>query len=909
MKIQRLTMLAVAVLSTATAVAQDDGQRSSSSVYLQALTKPDVTLSFDVKAAGKRYEPTWGLDQASIGKQVLKKGLNHMGKENIGIGRTSFRVLNPLKNDSELTSDMLEGLQTRADNFDIIDKNLPLVFNCDNGFMPAGHSGPYINTYYTSNKNANIDHWAAVIAAHVNWMKTKTQHPIIGISPFNEPDNALEKNLPGEIQGNSSDEGKVAQALKEMPALEGIILAGGNTLNDDNALSWFNAGKQYYDWGNTHQLAGSFDNYAKFYQQLKKEGKVGYNDEMHNVVEAMVGLEYGMTVGIWWGFDSRARGEFCQISRNGERLAYGEHRNNWTAASVWRHDDGRVKAFIGSSERQSVTTSYQFVSTDREVYYDGYGPVREFLMKLPSGKAGDYMSKTQTNAERVIDVTWGEDVPVAPVTSGVYRLINKSNSKAAALSGTNIVMQSYSATDVKQQWNVSPAISANCKYGGDFSFFDITSASNSAIRMNVRDFATGNGDVIAYSQNTKADVNEQWYLEYAGDGFYYIRNRESAMYLASDSEGGNVIQSTLSAKATTAARNLLLWRVLPVDVKYDRTAPAQPTGLTAEAHVAAVTLSWTANTDKDLAGYMVLRTVKGTDEWNTIGRMVTTNTFTDNTCRQGVTYLYKIKAVDLAQNRSRLASEEVEATPTGERSLVAHWQMEENLNDETSNMMDAAVSGSVSYVDTEKSGKALRLQNDQFVQLPYEVAGSDELTVSMWVYMRKNETWQRLFDFGTDTDRYLFLTPYNGSVVRFAIKNGGDEQTIDCKSKLPLLSWKHVAVTIGRDKTVIYIDGKEAASSTAINIRPSDIRPVMNYIGRSQFAADPLLTADIDDVRIYNYALSADDVKAVMDGETPTAIRQPEMEPSTPAVYGLDGIKRVSPQKGLNIIDGKKVVR
>jgi hypothetical protein len=51
---------------------------------------------------------------------------------------------------------------------------------------------------------------------------------------------------------------------------------------------------------------------------------------MHNVAEAMIGLEDGMTVGIWWGFDSRARGEFCDISRHGRRLAYAEHRSSWT---------------------------------------------------------------------------------------------------------------------------------------------------------------------------------------------------------------------------------------------------------------------------------------------------------------------------------------------------------------------------------------------------------------------------------------------------------------------------------------------------------------------------------------------------------------------------------------------------
>ena len=908
MNIQRITLLAVVALSAAIAFAQDDGQRSSSSLYLRATDKSDVSIVFDIKAEGKRYQPTWGLDLAWSWDRNLLSGLNHMGKENVGIGRTSFRVLSPLVDDTGLTADMLEGLRTRSNLFDKVSPTLPLVFNCDNGYMPDDYTGPYINTYYTANKKANAEHWAKCIEAHVAWMKQNTKHPIVGVSPFNEPDNALEKNLAGEIQGTPEDEASVAKLLKTYDSMQGIAITGGNTLNDDNALKWYNAGKQYYDWGNTHQLAGSFDKFANFYLQLQKDGKVGYGDEMHNVGEAMIGLEYGMTVGIWWGFDSRARGEFCQISRNGARLAYGEHRTNWTAASVYRHDDGRVKAFIGSSERQAATTKYQFVSKDRAVYYDGYGPYREFVMEIPGGSVGSYQNG-QTGAERVIDVTWGEDVQSYPIEAGVYKIYNKSNGSVMALSGMSVVTQTNSATSVAQQWNIAPVSS---RVGGDFSFFEITSANNSAMRLNLKDFSlVSGGEIMGHDKNAKADVNEQWYLEYADNGFFYIRNRLSALYLSAS--GSKVVQTTLSANASSATKNSMLWRILPVDVKYDRIAPATVGGLTAEAQTASVKLSWTANTETDLAGYLVLRAEKGTDDWNTVGRMVTANTFTDNTCRQGVTYIYKVKAVDKAQNRSRNASDEVEATPTGEHSLIAHWQMDGNLNDETANMMDAAAHGTVNWVDADKtSGKALRLQNNQYVQLPYEVAGTDELTIAMWVNMKSNASWQRLFDFGNDTDHYMFLTPRNGdsNVMRFAIKNGGSEQVINCKTALGSSQWKHVAVTIGKDKTVIYLDGKVTGSSTGITICPSDIHPFMNYIGRSQFAADPSLSAVIDDVRIYNYAVSADDVQTIMEGGSLTGVARPVADrQASPVVYGLDGVRRTAPQRGLNIIDGKKVVR
>lgn len=891
-------LMAAAVLAT-TAVSAQDEVRSSSSIYLSAFKKADVTVAFDIKGEGKRYEPTWGLDQAWISEQNMKKGINHMGKENVGIGRSAFCYTNVLTNDSVLGSDDLRVLRQRNSNLNLASVTLPIVLTADQGAFETITP----DEYYVKNNMANNEHWAAMINSHVHWLQQNTKHPVVGISPFNEGD-----YWSREEGGSPLKQWQVAKLLKEnYPRCADVAMVGGNTLNNDKALSWYTPGKQYYDWGNTHQLAGSFDTFAGFFQQLQKDGKVGYADEMHNVGEAMIGLEYGMTVGIWWGFDSRARGEFCQISRQGERLAYGEHRNNWTAASVYRHDDGRVKAFIGSSERQALTTNYQLVSTNREVYYDGYGPVREYLTQMNGGTG---YQKGQTNAERVIDVTWGEDV--APgVLDGVYKIVNKKSGNVVSYNANRgyILQQKSVATNKRQQWTVKPCTKRS---GGDLSFLDIESVDNSNIRINVRDFSTTTGsDIIAWTQDLPSS-NEQWYVEYAGNGYYYIRNRESALYMAAGGDGATarIIQSSMLPEST---RDRMLFRFLPVDVNYETTAPVQPTGLTAEALTAAVSLKWTPNTEEDLEGYMVLRAPKGTEDWNTIARKLTTTQFTDNTCQPGTAYIYKVKAIDRAQNLSE-ASEAVESLPTGERSLVARWRMEDNLWDDTENMMDAAYEGTPTFVDGGKSGaKALRLTNSsgKYVQLPYEVASTDELTIAMWVFLRNSSQWQRLFDFGNDTGHYMFLTPNNSytNVMRFAIKNGGTEQTVDCKTRLVTQQWKHVAVTIGREKTTIYVDGVEAGSGTGISISPRDLHPVMNYLGRSQFAADPLLTADIDDVRIYNYALNGDEVKSVMDDTVDTAVRDLHVDTASSQVYGVDGVKRAAPRRGLNIVDGKKVIR
>lgn len=832
-------------------LAQEERPLSASS-FLSPTSASDRSVSFSISAAGKRFNPIWGLDQAWINEQNFRKGINHMGKENIGIGRSVFRVKNPLTNDTDLDPDARSYLLRRNNVFNILSDTLPLVLTCD---QEAG-----VASYYRIGNNAHIERWTKMINAHVEWLANNTHHRVAGVSPFNEPDYWTEE---GATIANSRD---IAKKLKEeYPRFASIAIVGGNTLNDDKAASWFTPGKDYYDWGNTHQLAGSMNNYKAFHQMLAREGKVGYNDEMHNVAEAFIGLEYGMTVGIWWGFDSRARGEFCDISRHGVRLGYAEHPNNWTAATVYRHDDGRVKAFIGSSERQAYTTSYQFVSTDRDVYYDGVGPTREIKMTIHGGTG---YQKGQKNAERVIDVTWGPDVQPSAI-NGTYKIMNKASKLVVAEHGESggnpNISQARYAGNAKQQWIVQPAGSS---VDGDYSFYIIKSANDGKF-MDVLNFSTtSGGNIISYGTGTPSS-NQQWYLEYAGDGYYYIRNRESALYMTlstnSTIQGININQQT---KLDDPTRQL--WRFLPLDADLETDAPTAPTGLKATAQTASVVLEWEANQEPDLDGYMVLRTEKDKDQWNTIARKLKNTKFIDNTCLQGTAYTYAIKAIDKSENQSEI-SEPADAAPTGEPAMTAHLTMDGDVLDESANQLDGATFGNPAFVTTKQEGeKSLSLNGtSQFVQLPYEIASTESLTFAAWVNWRASATAnQRLFDFGNGSNQYMYLTPSNGTAVSLVINNGNETQTLSTSSRLSTLLWKHVAVTICRDSTVIYIDGEKAAKSTDITIMPTDMATTLNYLGRGQSGSDPMLKAYLDDVRVFNYALNAEEITKVMDAAT-----------------------------------------
>ena len=174
----------------------------------------------------------------------------------------------------------------------------------------------------------------------------------------------------------------------------------------------------------------------------------------------------------------------------------------------------------------------------------------------------------------------------------------------------------------------------------------------------------------------------------------------------------------------------------------------------------------------------------------------------------------------------------------------------------------------------------------------------------MWVkWTNSTKQWTRLFDFGTDTDHYMFLTPRCADgVMRLAVKNGGDEQTLDCPSRLPAARWTHVAVTLGGGRAAIFVNGEEVATSTSVNISPSDIAPVLNYIGRSQFNADPLLQGYIDDVRIYNRVLSASDISKAMADQTNGIVHVANGQGSTAEYYDVQGRRVVGKRSGLNIV-------
>ncbi|MCM1107800.1 MAG: RICIN domain-containing protein [Clostridium sp.] len=799
----------------------------------------DRLLPFRLSQQGVVREVEWGADEAWIHEQNLRRCLLFMGRDNVSVIRVSFQPTHALV-DGDLQQEQKDAITERLRLLGFAAPDVKLTLNCDH---------PSVDAWY----GQNADRWVQLIDVTARYFQ-EAGYEIVSVAPFNEPDYGWNQWVNGSqdiwepVRMNGF--GEIASALQANSRFDNIRICGGNTLNCDRALPWFESLNEHLDEGNTHQLAGSFDNFANFYITLRQQGKHATADEMHNVMEAMVGLEYGLQTGIWWGPAEYARGEFCKAS-HGERLGYAEHRPNWTAASVYRAPDGRVQAFGGTSERQAVTTTYRLLSKERDVFYNGHGPQREYVMELPGGNG---YQAGQTNAEQIINITWGEDVE--PVVDGTYLLTNKYNRKLLEMNGDKLCFDYYSSND-KFKWEVRPV---DPRIGGDFSYYYITSVSSSQALDVLNWSLDNNAEVIAYAVNNNA--NQQWYLEYAGNNWFYIRNRHSSLCLTMS--GDKVIQSVKDGN------DAQLWRFNSPGIRPRFIVPAAPDGLTAQPLPAAIRLSWNPAAAAT-STFTLLRSETSGSDYCIIARNLTDTSFVDNKAEIGHTYYYIVKTVDQSFNTSA-SSDEVAATPTDAETLVANYDFEEQLFDRTHCCNHASTLNNPSYVVGKTGQYALNLDGSTgFAQLPATIVNHRQLTIATWFYWSGGEAWQRIFDFGNGEDEYIFLTPNAGSNrLRLAIKNNGEEQIMESNVSLTakLNRWIHVAVTLDNNGVNLYQDGALVASTTDLTLRPSDFRPVMNYIGRSQFVADPLFKGRIDDFRIYNYALSAKQVNDLANGLT-----------------------------------------
>jgi hypothetical protein len=295
-------------------------------------------------------------------------------------------------------------------------------------------------------------------------------------------------------------------------------------------------------------------------------------------------------------------------------------------------------------------------------------------------------------------------------------------------------------------------------------------------------------------------------------------------------------------------------------------AGVPPSGLKARTPAGGVELSWWGSAYA--TSYNVKRSSSTSGPWTTIASGITDLlTYADNP--GAGTWYYVVSAMTPSGETADSNRATAKVGKTLHTYLACNEGTGTTVSDASGQGHAGTLVGSGAW-GAGKSGTALALNGStDYVSLPANfVTDLSDFTIACWVYWNAARNWERIFDIGSGTGRYMFLTPRSGSgTVRFAITvdGGHGEQAVSGTAALPTAQWVHVAVTLSGQLATLYVNGTAVGSNGAEFLPPWQLGGTgQNWIGRSQYAGDPYFNGRIDEFRIYRGALSAADIAALI---------------------------------------------
>ena len=224
-------------------------------------------------------------------------------------------------------------------------------------------------------------------------------------------------------------------------------------------------------------------------------------------------------------------------------------------------------------------------------------------------------------------------------------------------------------------------------------------------------------------------------------------------------------------------------------------------------------------------------------------------------------------------------------TKDGDPSLLAHWRVGEAAGETNGLVIISEVNASQNATfaemptwvtdDLPPTSTQAAVEFDGLMFADTEaftgVAGAQDRTIAFW--MKAGDTQNAnatLVSWGTTaiTQRWDIRIGTGGFNIRTEVAGSGSEGTAEIVDD----QWHHVAVVFATDETpniediVFYVDGELDELSLLGNTEVNTSAANTVRIGASRTLANRGYTGLLDDIRIYDRALSQDDIKSVMSG-------------------------------------------
>ncbi len=246
---------------------------------------------------------------------------------------------------------------------------------------------------------------------------------------------------------------------------------------------------------------------------------------------------------------------------------------------------------------------------------------------------------------------------------------------------------------------------------------------------------------------------------------------------------------------------------------------------------------------------------------------------TNATVSAAGTYVFMLTASDGTLSSSDTVT--ITVNPVGTLPLLVYYKFDETsgttVNDSSGLNNNAQLNGGAVWAEGQNGNAVSFDGTSSYVSMPSGILSNvNDVTISAWVKLDTVSQWARIFDFGTGTNSYMFLAPQSGdNKLKFAITTNGNNNEEQINAPVLVTgAWKHISVTLSGSTGILYVDGLEAARNDNMTLKPYSLgNSTQNYIGKSQFEHDPYLDGFVDDFRIYNQALNADEVKTLFESK------------------------------------------
>ena len=208
--------------------------------------------------------------------------------------------------------------------------------------------------------------------------------------------------------------------------------------------------------------------------------------------------------------------------------------------------------------------------------------------------------------------------------------------------------------------------------------------------------------------------------------------------------------------------------------------------------------------------------------------------------------------------------------------LVAAYGFEEGsgnaLNDQSGNANNGTLQNGPVWVTNGKFGKALRFDgNDDLVAVPdsNSLDLSTGMTLEAWVYPTSTmSSWDTILMKEYNSGLlYALYANGDGNLPSIYITNNHTEYGMSGGATLPLNTWIHVAATFDGSVIRLLLNGTQVKTLSFSGSIQTSTRGL--GIGGNMVWRDEGFTGIIDEVRIYNRALTASEIAS--DMQTPVA--------------------------------------